>query len=351
MSLQSSNNSITVKKDEQLWEKSLIEIAGKAATASIWDSYNCPQNWTVASNEVVQWLEQGNDDSRSKLITWILHLSARALDEWKIDKTQLLNAMLNKTTHLTLDTIVYSTPHEVISELADALGQNTTVTQLTYKDSTEIGWACLLCESTASNLTSLVLDLAAPLWSPELSERLTNALQQMPSLTALKWICGKLDSKNDFAEMIAPVLAKNTTLIHLDLSGNQLGDTSVLRIVNSLRKHPSLAKLNLAGNGINESATVKQIADLLNKGRLTHLYLDGNKAVSVGISHITSALKTDKTLAVLSLTRTTINEEGTNRLKNELKEELQGNSTITKLFIDRREVNRVGLLRGTSQVI
>lgn len=324
------------KGDEETWKQSLINIVSRTNLASVWDTGDCPQHWITDCDQVAKWLDQDNDDSRSRLLTWMLHLSPTVLSECGIVKIQLLQTTLNQITNLTLNVCIYSTSHELISLLAEALSQNTTITHLTYNDSTEIEWACLVCEPIASNLTSLTLAFEGPLWSPENSTKLTSTLQQMHKLTALRWLCTIPDSEDNVVNVLVPALNENASLpsLHrLDLSGNQLGDAAILKLVTGLKNQATLAILNLAGNGIKESTTFKEIANLLNKEKLTHLYLDGNIPDTSSIGYIASALKTDKKLAVLSLTRIEMDEEGANKLE----EVVQVNSTLTHLLVHRNQ--------------
>src|SRR6185437_2053318 len=76
-------------------------------------------------------------------------------------------------------------------------------------------------------------------------------------------------------KILAKTLCKNSTLISLFISGNQLGSEGVEALVEGFRNNITLNTLNLGNNQI-ETGRIKALAEILMNNTLTYLNLSYN---------------------------------------------------------------------------
>jgi Ran GTPase-activating protein (RanGAP) involved in mRNA processing and transport len=152
------------------------------------------------------------------------------------------------------------------------------------------------------------------------------------------------------ARQIAKELTTNTTLKHLSLRWNEIGDGGAIAIATALRTNKSLVELGLGSNGIGDNgAAAIAIALQINKS-LRLLHLANNGIGDKGAVAIAGALQRNKSLRELGLCRNKIGDAGMTAIaqaltqNNSLKElNLYGNENIgttgLRSLADALEVN------------
>ncbi|CAF3384710.1 unnamed protein product [Rotaria sp. Silwood2] len=121
----------------------------------------------------------------------------------------------------------------------------------------------------------------------------------------------------------------NRTLEVLDLSGNQLTDSSMLAVISMLQTNPILRVLRLHGNSIND--LTEQLFNVMARENttLTHLSLTYRDNFSdSAIETIASVFKTNKTLKDLRIESTRLGDDCVQAICSALKNQ---NRTLTLL--------------------
>ena len=131
------------------------------------------------------------------------------------------------------------------------------------------------------------------------------------------------------------------------LDNCSLGDAGTKSLMCSISRHIDshstinrCLEMNLRRNGIHEEGA-SHIADLLNRNSIVStLWLDGNPIGANGLETLFNALKQNKTLKELSVTRCEMTDTGVSSLASAL----DTNNTLKLLYIDRNdEISENGL--------
>ena len=158
-------------------------------------------------------------------------------------------------------------------------------------------------------------------------------LQNISTLAVLEVANNNITIKE--AGDIATVLACNSELQVLNLNGNYLQATGIIRIAASLKYTYTLNKLLISNNNITEEAA-GDIADvILHNPNLQEVDLSNNYFLSIGAIIIANALNTVSTLTILSLSNNNITEEATDAIAGII----SCNTNLQKLCLDGSTVH------------
>ena len=141
---------------------------------------------------------------------------------------------------------------------------------------------------------------------------------------------------------LAAVLCKNTTLKHLDLSSNPIGEhvEGVTAVAKLLVENKTLTKLDLLGCHINSEGAVELAAALCKNTTLNDLNVSHNPIGEhvEGVTGVARMLLENKALTLLGLQNCHISSEGA----VELAAALCKNSTLKHLNLDRNPIGVEG---------
>ena len=133
------------------------------------------------------------------------------------------------------------------------------------------------------------------------------------------------------AVKLAAALCKNTTLKHLNLSCNPIGEDveGVTGVARMLAENKTLTKLKLQECHISSKGAVELAAALCKNSTLKYLYLDHNPIGVEGASSMSDMLQNNTSLEELYLRDDSVGEEGVHQLINSLKH----NQTLWQLWL------------------
>jgi Ran GTPase-activating protein (RanGAP) involved in mRNA processing and transport len=137
-------------------------------------------------------------------------------------------------------------------------------------------------------------------------ESIENQLQQNP--TFLKFNYG-LFTADEMYQLTTTVLVSPTcTVRYVDLIGNRLGDDGAYTLAQSLRKNNTINYLNLSMNDISAAGVKHLCAVLSNKGvkeevnsSVEHLDVSVNRLGDVGVGYIVDMLRANETLVTINV--------------------------------------------------
>ena len=140
-------------------------------------------------------------------------------------------------------------------------------------------------------------------------------------------------SSEGAVELVA-ALYKNTTLEHLDLSRNPIGEheEGVTSAVKLLVENKTLTLLHLRDCHISSEGAVELAVALCKNSTLKHLYLDHNPIGVEGASSMSDMLQHNTSLEDLQLCDNSVGEEGVHQLINSLKH----NQTLRHLYLPEK---------------
>ena len=130
---------------------------------------------------------------------------------------------------------------------------------------------------------------------------------------------------------LAAALCKNTTLKHLDLSRNPIGEhvEGTTAVAKMLLENKALTKLDLRNCHISSEGAVELAAALCKNSTLKYLNLDHNPIGVEGASSMSDMLQHNTSLEELTLCDDSVGEEGVHQLINSLKH----NQTLRTLYL------------------
>ncbi|KAF9432437.1 hypothetical protein BGZ76_010812 [Entomortierella beljakovae] len=155
---------------------------------------------------------------------------------------------------------------------------------------------------------------------------------------SLELIPGRIEA-SDF-QILVNSLKTNTTLTHLDLRHNKIGNEGALALLEALKTNTTLTTLNLSDNSIGEGGALALSIALMINTTLTTLDLRNNTIGNEGALALSDALKANTTLTNLNLSSNLIGNKGAQALS----EALQINTTLTTLDLERNEIRFIGIL-------
>ena len=186
----------------------------------------------------------------------------------------------------------------------------------------------LSSESVASIITGLrhnssltKLDISNSHFSMANVNSLSSVLKDHSKCTLIKlklWGC-KISTEG--AVELAAALCKNTTLKHLDLSRNPIGEhlEGVTAVAKMLVENKTLTELELRDCHISSEGAVELAAVLCKNSTLKYLRLDHNPIGVEGASSMSDMLQHNTSLEVLNLCDDSVGEVGVHQLINSFK--------------------------------
>ena len=199
----------------------------------------------------------------------------------------------------------------------------------------------LSSESVASIITGLShnsslthLNISSSHFSMANVDSLASVLKDHSKSTLTKLYLKDCHISSEGTVELATALCKNTTLKHLDLSRNPIGEhvEGVAAVAKMLVENKTLTVLDLHDCHINSEDAVELAAALCKNSTLKHLNLDHNPIGVKGASSMSDMLQHNTSLDVLWLCDDSVGEEGVHQLINSLKH----NQTLTDLWLPRK---------------
>ena len=189
-----------------------------------------------------------------------------------------------------------------ISTLCDPCKINTTLTKLIVSScSLDASVMPILCEMLEHNQTLKTLDLSRN----DIGSKGTLCLVDVKNISITTLILHKC--KQDFtgAANIGKFLAKNASVVFIDISFNMIGDRGVKELMNSLVVNNTLQHLDLRSNKITSSGAIS-IADYLagDSPSLTSIAIAKNP-MEDGVRSIVGAVEGNSVLQEIDFTQTT----------------------------------------------
>ena len=188
--------------------------------------------------------------------------------------------------------------------------------------------------SVNSSLTHL--DLSKNSIGDSGATSLTQALAVNSSLTNLDL------SKNSIGDSgalsLSQALAVNSSLTNLDLSANSIGDSGAASLSQALGVNSSLTNLDLSANSIGVFGTASLSQALSVNSSLTNLDLSANSIGDSGAASLSQALAVNSSLPNLDLSANSIGDSGVASLS----QALAVNSSVTNLYLSENSIGNSG---------
>ena len=166
--------------------------------------------------------------------------------------------------------------------------------------------------SVNSSLTHL--DLSKNSIGDSEAASLSQALAVNSSLTNLDLSRNSIGGSG--AASLSQGLAVNSSLTHLDLSGNSIGDSGAASLSQGLAVNSSLTNLDLSWNSIGGSGAASLSQGLAVSSSLTHLDLSRNSIGDSGASSLSQALAVTSSLTYLNLRDNSMGDSGATALSH-----------------------------------
>ena len=139
-------------------------------------------------------------------------------------------------------------------------------------------------------------------------------------------------------ESLSKALSVNSSLTHLDLTGNSIGDSGTASLSQALAVNSSLTNLNLGWNYISDSGAASLSQALAVNSSLTNLNLSWNSIGDSGAASLSQALEVNSSLTKLDLSGNNIGDSGAASLS----QALEVNSSLTKLDLSGNSISDSG---------
>ena len=165
-------------------------------------------------------------------------------------------------------------------------------------------------------------------------DQLSQALSVNTELTHLNLSGNEIGESG--AQLLSEALSVNTKLTHLNLSGNQIGKSGAQLLSNALSVNTKLTHLNLSGNQIGKSGAQLLSNALFYNTTLTHLNLDDNLVGPLGVAYLSLALVVNTTLTYLNLDGNLAQAFGATYLSRALS---RNTTALTDLNLARNEID------------
>ena len=139
-------------------------------------------------------------------------------------------------------------------------------------------------------------------------------------------------------ESLSKALSVNSSLTHLDLTGNSIGDSGAASLSQALAVNSSLTNLNLGWNYISDSGAASLSQALAVNSSLTNLNLSWNSIGDSGAASLSQALEVNSSLTKLDLSGNSISDSGAASLS----QALEVNSSLTNLDLMHNDIGPSG---------
>ena len=165
-------------------------------------------------------------------------------------------------------------------------------------------------------------------------DQLSQALSVNTELTHLNLSGNEIGESG--AQLLSEALSVNTKLTHLNLSGNEIGESGAQLLSEALSVNTKLTHLNLSGNQIGKSGAQFLSDALFYNTTLTHLNLDDNLVGPNGVAYLSLALVVNTTLTYLNLDGNLAQAFGATYLSRALS---RNTTALTDLNLARNEID------------
>ena len=160
-------------------------------------------------------------------------------------------------------------------------------------------------------------------------------------LSSLRTMFSRAKIDNKEIDQLSQALSVNTKLTHLNLSGNEIGESGAQLLSNALFYNTTLTHLNLDDNLVGPLGVAYLSLALVVNTTLTYLNLDGNLAQAFGATYLSRALSRNITaLTDLNLARNEIDDS----VAESLSRALSVNTTLTYLNLSGNEIGASGAI-------
>ena len=170
----------------------------------------------------------------------------------------------------------------------------------------------------------------------------TSIIYLLPVISKLKVLDMERSNVDEVAAFeLGAILSCNNVLEQLWLSGNQLGITGAMFILNSLEHMSTLAVLDLSFNYISCHSADGVASVIKCNSKLEQLWLDGNGLLDVGVKQICHALQCVTNLRILSLCSNGITDDAA----EELSDAISTNNLLGDLSLGNNKLQSVGICK------
>ena len=243
-------------------------------------------------------LIEDNKISIKKLLLWNKIWDIVFFYPYESFDKQIIN-QFNQNTTVEINKKIFSDDEG--KEIANALGQNETVTELSF-------YQCTISDNTI--------------------KKIAEALKINTTLKKIFLSYNKIG--DDGAKAIAEALEQNTTLTEIFLNNNMIGNDGATAIAEALEKNTTLETIHLSINKMMGDNGTKAIAEALKiNAKLKTIHLTRNDMSKDGAKAIAEALKINRTLTEIDLTSNQIGDDGT----KEIAKALETNGPLTKIYL------------------
>lgn len=222
------------------------------------------------------------------------------------------------------------------SYLGEALKVNKSLTDLSLVGA-EITGDGVACIATSSTLISL--NIWGNLLGPKGSIALADCLKNNHTLTS---ICIKGVNLSSGASAFKELLCNNTSLLHIDLSGNSLEIEGAREIAKGIEVNSTLQVLRLGGNSLGNRGAVS-LAEAISKNNECHLQeldLQLNVIADEAMAELCKALAASKTIRTIGLSYNHLGITGLKKLAGLL----QTSKLITSLNLEGNQCGWEGMM-------
>ena len=220
------------------------------------------------------------------------------------------------------------------SGLVDTLGRNLNIKHLETSD--DIQLIELLFEVLGANSSLTHLGLILNSIGDTGAESLSKALTVNCSLTNLDLFDNSIGDPG--AESLSKALKVNSSLTDFDLSENYIFNTGAESLSQALKVNSSLTDLSLRENIIGDTGAESLSQALKVNSSLTYLSLRENIIGDTGAESLSQALKVNSSLTILDLSENSIGDIGAESLSQALKV----NSSLTILDLSENIIGDIG---------
>ena len=238
--------------------------------------------------------------------------------------------------------ILVSTSEKTAQSLVTYMARNITSLR-SVRDISKRFSFCLGCLSKHGSLVCTFgehlhisyLKLQSPIWGHQVVS-LSKALSVNSSLTHLDLSDNSIGDSE--AASLSQALAVNSSLTNLDLSANGIGDSGAASLSQALAINSSLTNLDLSGTSIGDSGAASLSQALAVNSSLTNLDLSYNNIHGSGAASLSQALSVNSSLTNLDLSDNNIRGSGAASLS----QAFAVNSSLTNLDLSRNLIGTAG---------
>ncbi|XP_069128994.1 leucine-rich repeat-containing protein 74A-like [Argopecten irradians] len=173
---------------------------------------------------------------------------------------------------------------------------------------------------------------------------LCESLDTVPSSAFLRQVDGNtLSLSNSFLSqkdirIMSVFLANNATILHVDISGNDIGQKGAISLAEAIHENVFITDLNVSNTNIDGKGVHALVKALLVNRTVTKLYLSGNKLDNENTTDLTKLIQESDYITDLDLSHNELDEV----VACSLAPAIAGNVTLKRLVLAWNHFRRTG---------